>query len=733
MAWQQRMANLPGPLAAASINYFDDEGHLNIRMELLISGLWTDITSAIRAPDGTVGITINRGTTDENSRPSPSTMTVSLNNRDGVFSNKNPRSPYFGLLGRNTQCRIWVGDSLRFWGEVAEFPQRWDSTGTDVWTPLEAAGILRRLSQGKKPLGTVMFRGVTDPAYNGILLDYWSCTEGKNATVVNPNTSGSAPLTVTGTVNLADYSNFNTSDPVMTLADGAMVTATFRSYTSTEFICTVLSKIPDSITNGDVIYRFFCSGTAARWDVVWSTGGGLTVKQYDSVGALAFTGSTWVAQLDIGVEYFMRFGLIKNGTGVDFTMIWVPGSPTLRHVGNTFGTTDTSPGVTVTAVRRLVIAPNGDQEGMPIGHIAAANANTFITFFVVGALAVARENELSDVRIFRLSTERGVSTKFASSTAQEDTVTLGAQLNKSYLDLIYECVDTGLGILTESRSEFGLKYLQLPTLYNQESVSLDYASAHFSGQFLPTEDDRYIRNDVTINQIDGSSAQYTITEGPLSTQDPPDGVGQYDIGPQMSIFSSGDIIKIAQSLANAGTIDELRYPELSVNLARAPFRQDGALTANVVGLNIGRVIEVENLPDWLPPDGVQEIIRGYTETITGFEWKFSFNLAPYLIYRVLVLDDDTYGRLDDDNVALEADLDSTDTTFNLTVSAFAPMSTSADTFDVLLGGERMTITAVGDVSPGLQAVTAIRSVNGIVKEHSAGDPVHLLRPSVMAL
>lgn len=77
---------------------------LPIKNEFLIGGSWTDVTSYTRGPDQ-AGMTITRGFSGEQSALSAGTAQFTLNNRDGRFSNRNPMSPYYGLLGFNVQHR----------------------------------------------------------------------------------------------------------------------------------------------------------------------------------------------------------------------------------------------------------------------------------------------------------------------------------------------------------------------------------------------------------------------------------------------------------------------------------------------------------------------------------------------------------------------------------------------------------------------------------------------------
>src|SRR3954471_7869310 len=84
---------------------------LPIKQELLINGVWTDITSSTRNSDN---VNITRGFSSEQANLSSSQATFTLNNRDGKFSNRNPTSPYYRQIGRNTQYRVSVTELTNF-------------------------------------------------------------------------------------------------------------------------------------------------------------------------------------------------------------------------------------------------------------------------------------------------------------------------------------------------------------------------------------------------------------------------------------------------------------------------------------------------------------------------------------------------------------------------------------------------------------------------------------------
>ncbi|MFJ4837182.1 hypothetical protein [Streptomyces sp. NPDC088746] len=81
------------------------ETNLPIQVELDLGGTWTDITSKVYERDA---IRITRGRTDWGGVVDPSRCTLTLKNHTGDFSPRNPMSPYYGLIGRNTPIRVWA-------------------------------------------------------------------------------------------------------------------------------------------------------------------------------------------------------------------------------------------------------------------------------------------------------------------------------------------------------------------------------------------------------------------------------------------------------------------------------------------------------------------------------------------------------------------------------------------------------------------------------------------------
>lgn len=69
---------------------------------------WLDIAGDVSDE----GVEVTRGRPNESGQTDPSTMKVRLRSLDGKYAPRNPRSPLYGLIGRNTPIRAWVEEGL---------------------------------------------------------------------------------------------------------------------------------------------------------------------------------------------------------------------------------------------------------------------------------------------------------------------------------------------------------------------------------------------------------------------------------------------------------------------------------------------------------------------------------------------------------------------------------------------------------------------------------------------
>ena len=195
------------------------QGELPVLVEILLNGVWTDITRYVYLRDG---ITITGGAPDESSKPQPGTLTLTLNNRDGRFSPRYTSGAYYPYLDRNTQIRLSVDvatsagarySGFRFWGEVPDWPPSWDLSGRDVYVQVTASGPLRRVNQGGgQGSALVRYYASLNATYRPIA--YWPCEEDPQVSQIQTGQPGGNVMTITGSPQWKAVSAFNGSAPI---------------------------------------------------------------------------------------------------------------------------------------------------------------------------------------------------------------------------------------------------------------------------------------------------------------------------------------------------------------------------------------------------------------------------------------------------------------------------------------------------------------------------------------
>lgn len=105
---------------------FTDDPYVHV--EAFIDGAWVDLPTDFDDDDGggrisgSAGVTISRGRSAGAQRADAGQCDFVLFNRDGKYSNRNPRSPYFGLLPLNVPVRVKTDPYESHVEMHAEFP-----------------------------------------------------------------------------------------------------------------------------------------------------------------------------------------------------------------------------------------------------------------------------------------------------------------------------------------------------------------------------------------------------------------------------------------------------------------------------------------------------------------------------------------------------------------------------------------------------------------------------------
>lgn len=616
---------------------------------------------------------------------------------------------------------------FRVHAEVSALPQRWDVSGKDVYAPADASGIMRRLGQGAAPLQSTMRRALITLAAVPPAA-YWACEDAEGSTILASALPGGSPLNISGASTLATDNTFAASAPLPHF-DGAIWTGSVPPYSTASGVSSVvfLLAVPAAgTTNGAVVARVYTTGTAARFDIVYSSAvfpdGQLDVNGYDAGGTLLFAGASGTGPIN-GTALRVEFRLTTSGANIQWSIqSRVVGEPGFGGGGGTLA------GRTQGRIQRIVVNPGGTLTDTALGHLCVFD--NFTDLFALSSQQDAYVGETAARRIARLCREEGIA--FRNCGDPDDSADLGTQSVATLLALLEEAAGADLGILYEPREFLGLAYRTRVSLYNQPTtLALDYtAKGEVAHPLEPTDDDLTPRNDVTANRKNGSSARSKLDIGPMSILAPPNGIGLYDTSETYNVERDDQLPDIAGWRVHEGTWDEARYPQVNVDLAAGPH----LITAGAKVVDCGDRLTIIHPPPGQPPDTIDQLAAGYTEVLGVYAWDLQLNCIPAGPWTVGILEDLVLGRGDIDGSQLAAGVSATATSLSVSVPSGPLWSVSAPQFpfDIRVAGEVMTVTNItGGTSP--QTFTVTRSVNGVVKAQLSAADIRLAHPMIISL
>nr|WSX48896.1 hypothetical protein OG409_08000 [Streptomyces sp. NBC_00974] len=597
--------------------------------------------------------------------------------------------------------------------EASSWTPRWGASGHDVTTPVEAAGILRRLGQGDKALASTLRRQL--PTKGPVA--YWPMEDGRDAVQAYSPIDGCAPLPVID-LGFGQDDTCPGSAPLPVVGDAAIMQGPVPAYTSPTngYMVSMLYSLDARPASSSVWLAFSTNGTA-QGIVFQFTATAVVVDLYASGGGL-ITSQVFSNSSVYGPGRWFRFDCTAqaNGANTDFHFGFV--DVEAAGVAWNFSIAGT-PGNVVSIDTQFgpLLA------GMKIGHLGVFPSSDTSVW---GSADNGYRGETAATRLLRLGTEESVPITVAHSGFGSSTP-LGPQRPNKLLDLVAECEVADGGILFEDREQPALFYRTRQTLYSRApKVTIPYGQ--LAPPLEPVDDDRQVRNDRSVSREGGSTARAILTEGALSTAAPPAGVGVYDDTQTLNIETDGQLPYISTWLLHRGTWDEPRYPSVRIYLHKYPN-----LVPTVASLRPGDIIRITDLPAWLPPGPVDLMVEGAAEVWKALEWTITFSCSPAGPWSVAIADDLVLGRADTAGSALASGVTSTATSLSVATPDGPLWATSGATpFDIRVGGEVMTVTAVSGASSP-QTITVTRSVNGIVKAHVAAADVQLAQPAVTAL
>jgi hypothetical protein len=633
----------------------------------------------------------------------------------------------------NLTAEITQSD-YRFHGELAQLPQKWDSTGTDVYVPVVASGIHRRLTQGPAILNSALRRHLE--ALDNV--GYWTVEDASQATSLANVTPGGRAGTVTD-VTLGPASDFPASAGVARInSSSTRMRTVAMPATAGSGVTWVLFyfKLPAVPANDTTIAEFITTGTSRLIRLeVRSAGTAFFTSVFDADGTSLATANTTMGSTSINGQWVMwQYRIVDTGAGFDVTGRW-------RNLGGV-SSTHTAPVATgsVGVAKEWRTGGDADLADAEFGHVMMGNDSYSTNNYGLIKAESAFTGEEAATRWLRLLREHNIDGYCIGDPFA--TEPMGPQTLDTLPNLLQECVDVDRGQWFEPRDQLGYLYRTRLALYQQEGPQIDYAAGELSGVLDPVDDDQLTRNDVIVRRPGGSEGRVVKTEGPNNVNDPtddPDGIGRYDVALQKNAQLDSRLNNLAGHEVYLGTWDELRYPTVQVEFARPVFLTTAGLAkaGRLARLDVGDRVDLTGLPAWLPPDDVPLLIQGYQEVHRNRGREFRWNTSPYGPYLhaswLPLVDDVDQFRAAAVASYLDAGIDENDLTMSVRTDRGPFWGTTAGKpqnfpLPVKVGGEVMIIDGIAAAVGDTQAFTIDqRSVNGVVKAHDAETFVQVLK------
>ncbi|HYF73905.1 MAG TPA: hypothetical protein VD864_13840 [Nocardioides sp.] len=669
---------------------------------------------------------VSRGYAEEG-EIKPAEIALTWNDTDGTYRPTNPEGALYGKLTYGTRCLVAADGQYMAIGESASFkpdqtPDFDEATGRGRrWVAYTAGGILRRVGQWTDALRSTMYREIS--AYDD-LVGHWPLEDARGVTQLSNTYPGGRPGTLSGVTMGADGPHGSAGAAEM--PSGAAMSGRFATASTTAgwqigFSAKLDAMPPDSTFRNLFTWR---TSNGYTWRLQVANNGykiHVTDAEGDDLETDSFAFGTGV--LPTSWVYYRIKASVSGSTVTVEPAYFQQDDPVV------WGWTSTFTG----SVGRLVdwSAPsNASNVDALYAHVfgVTGTARDLQSWEALQAFDAYNGERATD-RFGRLCNEAGIFwTRLGDS---EDGILMGPQRPERFITLIEECARTDDAMLYDRRDVVGIVYRTRVHRYNQApALELTFPD-DIAPPLREIIDDLDVANHVTVSNASGGEATAVLESGPLSVQAPPDGIN--------TIKAEVDV----------NVADETRLPELAAYwLARktVPGPRYGAVTIdfdrNFDLHTAGREVDVGDriTITGRAPDPIDLLVIGIDAHVQRHRSTRTFTCVPFSPFLVGVWGSDvtpTTSRYDSRTSALAEDLTTSETIWDTTAETLADCwSTTAEPFDLMVGGERVTCTNATTptgTGPYLQTLTCTRSVNGVVKTHATGTPIRLADPVRYAL
>lgn len=601
-------------------------------------------------------------------------------------------------------------EAVEIVGTVPEWPIRWDSTAAVSYAPIQIAGITRRISQGRQPLRSPIYRQlIAQPA-----AAYWPLEDGSDAT------TGSAATPGTPNADVSDVTFGGSDCPA-----GSAGSVTLNTFASSHIVGQAPTwpvpldgyagmlyfRLPALPPGNRLLLELRTVGTVTRWSIA---AGPTTfnIQGYDSDGTLIVNTLSSIYVVDPTKWTALQLETQESGGTVSWALLW-------NQVGSTtfWVTSGSYSGTADKIVRAQVIAP---MDGTLVCHLwLGDDLLQFVdtTFMKVSA---GYAGELAADRVARLCREE----KVLCAVEPGNSEPLGVQRIGTLPDLLKAAEQADQGVLYEQGAGYG--YRPRYARYNRTvgaALAIGANGDISDPAPEPTDDDLRVRNQWTMSR-DGGGEATSSDPAHISLN------GLYADSATANVQSDDRLYPHAGWRVHLGTWGEMRWPQVTINLTDRPD-----LLTWWLGRRFGERITISGIPAQGPIGANADLtVEGWSQDITSASWLLTLNCSPAKPWDVGV-----YGtsRYDSASTTLASGINAAVTSVPITTVNIADVwSTTSLPYTWAIDGEVMTVTAMtaaAGTGPFTQTATVTRSVNAISKSHLAAAPVHLSPASIYAL
>lgn len=613
----------------------------------------------------------------------------------------------------------------RFAGETSEWPPKPDQSGRDITTTITAADVLRRYRANGSTLRSPAYRAFSVAP---TLVAYWPGEEGTDATELASANSTWPSMAVLSTAKpkFAGDSIFSASTPLPVVAKSVWE-GLINGYTVPSPAVIQLRWIQriDISTaeppNAATIIRLKNTGSAYFYIIRYVTGGALTLEVQDYSGTVLDSDALSLEVRNVGGRCSLE--LTQSGANVAWTY-----SITDVDTMVTQTVSGSTAGQTIGMVGGVAVGDGGIDQ-VTIGHITVQSSAT-ATLDYAQAL-FGWQGETAPARAYRvLHTENGL--PFQKEGDYTKGITMGNQPIAAPLTVLDQTAAVDQGLVWSPRFHAGIGYITYTALVDRAArLAMSYASQQMFGDLEVIDDDKTTVNSVTVEKSNtsnsvGSKVTRTQTTGPLSIADPKDGgVGLYESSQPLNVYTLDGAANEAGFLLMKGTLDQPRLEHIPMLLHNPRVYANIPRLMAAWDVREGTFLTSQGIPTTISADPITTVVIGSEERMTQLEHEITWFGAQGDVYTAGQVADSTHHyRVQASAVYLNATITSTATTAVVKSLDGYLLSTTAVPYDITMGGERMTVTAcTGATSP--QTLTVTRSVNGVIKAHTADDSLRV--------